>query len=401
LVTTDIFSDDARRNPFPLYEQMRRHSPVFLEPRSGLWMLFDYESVKRALSDQEAFSSNPMTANHPAPPWIIFMDPPRHTKLRALIARAFTPRVVGNLETRIRQLSRELLDAQVERGGMDLAADYAVPLPMKVIAELIGIPIADWARFRHWSDVILRLSYVVRGLSDPEEAKAAAAEVAVVMGEIKQYVPALIEQRKAKPQEDLLTGLALAEVDGERLSEEEILGFFQLLVVAGQETTANLINNAILCFLDHPDQFAQIRSQPELLPAAIEEALRYRSPIQWTFRATKCAVEMHGQVIPKNKLLIANMGSANRDGRQFPEPDRFDIKRDPNPHLAFGHGIHFCLGAPLARMEARIALTELMQRLRGLSLASDKPWPPRKALHVHGPTHLPVKFEADKRLVPA
>jgi cytochrome P450 len=189
----NLFSDEMRRNPFPIYDQMRNQAPVFHDPRSDLWMIFDYDGVKRALSDQEAFSSNPVTASHAAPPWIIFMDPPRHTKLRALVSRAFTPRVVANLEPRIRELSRQLLDAAIDRGEMDLATEYAVPLPMKVIAELIGIPIADWARFRQWSDVILKLSYVVRGISDPAQAAAAANEVAVVMAEIKTYLPALIK----------------------------------------------------------------------------------------------------------------------------------------------------------------------------------------------------------------
>ena len=390
----NLFSDEIRRNPFVFYEQMRCQAPVFHEPRSDLWMLFDYESVKRALNDQESFSSNPMTANHPAPQWIIFMDPPRHTKLRALISKAFTPRVIANLEPRIKELSRELLDEQAPRGEMDLATQYAVPLPMKVIAELIGIPIGDWARFRHWSDVILKLSYVVRGISDPEEAAKIGAEISPVMAEIKTYLPALIEQKKTQPKEDLLTGLALAEVDGERLSEEEIIGFFQLLIVAGQETTANLINNAMLCFLEHPAEFEKLRQSPGLLPGAIEEALRYRSPIQWTFRSTRTDVEMHEQVIPKGKLLLAVMGSANRDPKTFHDPDRFDMTRDPNPHVAFGHGLHFCIGAALARMEARIALTDLMARFQRIELASDRPWEPRKALHVHGPSSLPIRFEA-------
>jgi cytochrome P450 len=388
-----LFSDEMRREPFPLYAQMRRNSPTFHEPNSGLWMIFDYDGVKRALNDQDAFSSNPMTANHPAPTWIIFMDPPRHTRLRALIAKAFTPKVVANLEPRIKELSRSLLDQNAGAGEMDLAKQYAVPLPMKVIAELIGIPAADWERFRHWSDVILKLSYIVRGISDPQDAAKIGAEVSAVMAEIKDYLPALIEEKKAQRKEDLLTGLALAEVDGERLSEEEIGGFFQLLIVAGQETTANLINNAILCFLQHPAEFSKVQKAPQLLAPAIEEALRYRSPIQWTFRSTRRDVELGGKLIPKGKLLLAVMGSANRDPAQFPDPDRFDVTRDPNPHLAFGHGLHFCLGAPLARMEARIALTDLMSRLKNLRLATDEPWEPRKALHVHGPSSLRVKFD--------
>jgi cytochrome P450 len=388
-----LFSDEMRREPFPLYAQMRQRSPVFHDPKSDLWMIFDYQGVKRALNDQEAFSSNPMAANHPAPQWIIFMDRPRHTKLRSLVARAFTPRVVANLEPRIKALSGSLLDANVQTGEMDLAKQYAVPLPMKVIAELIGIPGSDWERFRHWSDVILKLSYTVRGISDPQDAARIGAEVALVMGEIKGYLPGLIEQKKAERNEDLLTGLALAEVDGERLTPEELIGFFQLLIVAGQETTANLINNAILCLLQNPDQFSKLRQAPQLLPLAIEEALRYRSPIQWTFRSTRRDIELGGAVIPKGKLLLAVMGSANRDAAHFRDPDLFDVARDPNPHLAFGHGLHFCIGAPLARMEARIALTDLMTRLKNLALADAGPWEPRKALHVHGPSSLRVKFD--------
>src|SRR5437899_3299556 len=390
----DLFSDEIRREPFSLYAHMREASPVFHEAKSDLWMIFDYDGVKRALNDQEFFSSNPMTANHPAPQWIIFMDPPRHMKLRALVAKAFTPKVVANLEPRIKELSRTLLEEQIDRGEMDVATQYAVPLPMKVIAELIGIPISDWERFRHWSDVILKLSYIVRGISDPQDAAKIGAEVSLTMAEIKAYLPTLVADKKAHPKEDLLTGLALAEVDGERLNEEELLGFFQLLIIAGQETTANLINNAIICLLDHPDQMALLRGSPHLLPSAIEEVLRYRSPIQWTFRATKRDVAMGRQVIPKGKLLLAVMGSANRDSSQFRDADSFDIARDPNPHLAFGHGLHFCLGAPLARMEARIALTDLLSRMTNIEFASEHPWPPRKALHVHGPGSLPIRFDA-------
>src|SRR5689334_18643869 len=225
----DLFSDDVRRNPFPIYDQLRATAPVFREPRSGLWVILDYDGVKRALGDQEAFSSDhAATAQHPVPPWLVFMDPPRHTKLRALISRAFTPRVVAGIEPRIRELSRELLAAAMARaamngGVMDLAADYAIPLPMMVIARMIGIPAHDWARFRRWSDAILRLSYTVRGISAPEESAAAAVEWRAAHEEIKAYLPELIERRHADAPEDLLIGLARAEVDGQRLTREEMV----------------------------------------------------------------------------------------------------------------------------------------------------------------------------------
>ena len=395
----NLFSDDLRRNPYPLYEQLRGASPVLEEPRSGLWMIFDYEGVKRALNDYAVFSSCASTvANHSTPQWLLFFDPPYHTKLRGIISKTFTPKAIANLESRIRELSRELLDKTVERGQMDLAQEYSVPLPMMVIAGMIGIPIEDWARFKRWSDGILKLSYAVRGISPAEQAMAASNEFTAVHEEMKAYMPELIEQRRSAPKDDLLSRLVAAEVDGEGLSEKEMLGFLQLLIVGGQETTTNLINNAILCFVENPDQLGRLRKAPEFLPIAIEEVLRYRSPIQFVFRATKQEVEMHGQVIPSGKLVLIMLGSANRDPRQFRDPNQFDISRDPNPHLAFGHGIHFCLGAVLSRLEARIALSDILQRVRGIELASNQPWEPRKALHVHGPTRLPIRFEVGSRV---
>jgi len=384
---TDIFSDEMRRDPYPMYERMRSDSPVLrVPPPFDAWLIFDYEGVKRALSEPDLFSSRV-----PAPPnWFTFFDPPRHTKLRALIMRAFSPRVVANLEPLIVELSRRLLDDAIERGQMDLAADYSVPLPMKVIARMIGIPGADWSRFKGWSDAILKLSYARSGGPDAQEARA---QFTAVTAEMSDYLAAMIAQRRAAPADDLLTRLVEAEVDGDRLTHQEILGFFQLLVVGGQETTTNLINNAVLCFVEVPDSLARLRERMDLLASAIEEVLRYRSPVQWLMRTPTRDVELHGQVIPAGKLVLAMIGSANRDPRQFSDPGRFDITRHPNPHLAFGYGIHFCLRAALSRMEARIALTELLGRLKGLELASDEPWQPRKALHVHGPTRLPIRFQ--------
>lgn len=390
----DIFSDDARRNPFPLYQQLRTACPVLHEPRSGVWLLSDYESVRRALDDSDTFASDTgSTGAHPAPAWLVFTDPPRHTKLRNIISKAFTPRMIAAWEPRIRELSRELLDRSVVRGEMDLAADYSVPLPMRIIAEMFGIPAADWPRYTRWSAAILKLSHTVRGMSPGQEsAQAAGGDFYAVTAEMRDYLPHLIEQRRTDPKDDLLSRLLAAEVDGERLSPDDLLRFFQLLIVGGQETTTNLINNAILCLFDNRDELARLRGQPELLPSAIEEVLRYRSPFQLVFRGTRREVEMHGQVIPAGQLLFLMLGSANRDPKQFQDPDRFDIMREPNSHLAFGHGIHFCLGAPLSRLEARIALTDILQRLPNLEPASDEPWQPRPALHVHGPARLPVRF---------
>ncbi|HEV3200968.1 MAG TPA: cytochrome P450, partial [Bryobacteraceae bacterium] len=374
---TDLFSDDIRRNPYPLYDQLRTTSPVLrVPPPFDAWMIFEYDSVNWALNDHETFSSRV-----PAPQWFIFFDPPAHTKLRALISRAFTPRMVANLEPRIRELSRHLLDRTAGHGEMDLATDFSVPLAMQVIAGMIGIPIADWPLYKQWSDIIMRLSY---SRSGGEEAERSRRDFTAVTAEIDAYLGDMIQQRRKTPQDDLLTRLIEAEVDGERLSQQEILGFFQLLVVAGQETTANLINNAMLCLIEHPRELARLRVEPALLPSAIEEVLRYRSPLQWIMRTPRRDVELRGQAIPAGKLVLPVIGSANRDPRQFPEAGRFDIGRDPNPHLAFGHGIHFCLGAALSRMEAKVALSDLLERFRNIQLA-DGSWEPRQALNVLGP----------------
>lgn len=392
----NLFSDDMRRNPYPVYDQMRSGSPVFHLAPFDLWMIFDFEGVKRALLDHSAFSSDLSHSPGNGNPgeWFIFFDPPRHTKLRALISKAFSPRVVADLEPRIRELSRQLLDQTVERGEMDLAADFAVPLPMLVIAEMLGVPGAEWPRYKRWSDTILKIANT---FSKDEEAARTIAEYRAVTAEMRGFLPELIAQRQASHQDDLLTRLVEAQVDGERLTQEEILGFVQLLLVGGQETTANLINNAALCFIENPDQLAHLREAPDLLPSAIEEVLRYRSPVQWMPRATSHEVDIHGQVIPAGKLVLAMIGAANRDPVQFRDAGRFDITRNPNPHLAFGHGLHFCMGAPLARLEARIALADFLERIQEFELASDEPWEPRKALHVHGPSRLPIRFRPGPR----
>ncbi|KYF52445.1 cytochrome, partial [Sorangium cellulosum] len=350
----NLFSEEMRRNPYPLYDQIRSSTPVLHHPPSGAWLIFDHDGVKRALHDHEAFGSAVSPPGNRTSEWLVFSDPPRHTKLRALLSRAFTPRAVAELEPRIRRLSQELLDRTIGRGAMDLVEDYAVPLPLLVIAEMLGAPTEDQPRFKRWSDVILDLSTTV---SSSAEAARAIGAFTSVSAEMQGYLRGLVAQRRAAPRDDLLTRLVEAEVDGARLNEDEILGFFQLLLVAGHETTTNLISNAVLCLLEHPTELARLRGEPQLLPSAIEEVLRYRSPVQTMFRVTRRDVAMHGEVIPAGEPALVMIGSANRDPKQFRDPGRFDIARDPGPHVAFGHGIHFCLGAPLARLEARVALS--------------------------------------------
>jgi cytochrome P450 len=301
--------------------------------------------------------------------------------------------VIAALEPRIHALVHELVDAAVARGQqMDVATDLAAPLPLRVIADMIGIPFADRARFHRWSDAILGLSDTIGGGAGAERAviayRAASAEM-------KAYLAKAMPRRREHPADDLLSRLATAEVDGDRLSDDEILGFFQLLLVAGSETTTNLIGNAVLCFAEHPDVPARLRTTPELLPSVIEEVLRYRSPVQAMFRRTTHPIELHGQSVPADQLVLAMIGSANRDPAQFAGADRFEPTRDPNPHIAFGHGVHFCLGAPLARLEGRIAISHLLERVPRFEL--DGEWEPRKAFHIHGPTRLPIRVVTEDR----
>jgi cytochrome P450 len=388
----NFFSDDFRRNPFPAYDQLRAASPVLHVPNPDLWMIFDYDGVKQAMTDHEAFSSNPSKASSPAPRWLVFFDPPRHTKLRSLIMRAFTPRMVANLEPRIQEISHELIDRALENGETDIVGEFAEPLPMMVIAGMLGIPSGEWRRFRRWSDVIVTSS----SLAIPGGAQwaATAADMALVTAEMKDSLKEWIGERRAAPKDDLLTALIQAEVDGERLSEEDLFGFLQLLLIAGTETTANLLANAILCFIEHPAQLARLRQTPELLPLGIEEVLRYRSPLQWMLRFTARDVEIGGYSLPAGKRVLTMIGSANRDPKHFAHPGSVDIARNPNPHLAFGHGIHFCIGAPLSRLESRVALSVFLGRIASFELSGGRPWAPCKALHLHGPARLPMVLSA-------
>jgi len=388
-----FFSDDMRRNPYPIFEQMRAASPVFHYPVADLWMIFDYEGVKRALTDHAAFSSLVPTGAYTSK-WFIFLDPPRHTELRALVTKAFRPNAVSILEPRIRELTKNLLDAKLGEDEMDITEDLAAPLPMMVISEMMGADAHDWRRFKRWADGLLGLAHAVEANDQANDAVIKFTSVSV---EMDAYLTDLIGARKSRPQDDLITRLLEAEVNGGRLSHEDLLGFFQLLLIAGSETTTNLIGNAILCFLDHPAELKKLRANPALLTSAIEEVLRYRSPVQAVFRMTTRDIELPGGKIPSGHLVLPMIGSANRDPKHFESADQFDINRDPNHHIAFGHGGHFCLGAALARLEARIALGDFLTRIEDFSYASSAPWAPRKPFHVHGPESLKICFQAEKR----
>lgn len=384
-----LFSPETRRDPYPWYEQMRAAAPVFCDPHTGTWLLFDYASVRAAMNDPHTFSSRVVPPGGGSPDWLVFNDPPRHSMLRAAVMRAFTPRAISALEPRIREISASLLAEVAGKETIDLVAEYATPLPIMVIAEMMGIPSVDRERFASWSQVIVNLSYSMMGGA---AAQRTTMEFFAVRPEMHAYVMALVAERRTKPGRDLLSTIVHSDIDGQQLTEEDVFGFFLLLLSAATETTTNLIANAVVSLLDHPDQLQLLRNQRELIPAAIEEVVRYRSPGQVMFRQTKCDVEMHGRTIPANSFVLVMVGSANRDAEHIPDANRFDITRNPNPHIAFGHGIHFCLGAALARLEGRVALEHLLDEIRDIQLADDSPWEPRQALHVHGPARLSIRI---------
>ncbi|MET1084603.1 MAG: cytochrome P450 [Burkholderiales bacterium] len=346
-----------------------------------IWQVFGYAEVERILSDPRAFSSD-FSAIMPAQrDFDLFargnfvrMDPPRHRKLRGLISQAFTPRMIHGLAHRIAELTVELLDKLGGADRFDLVDGLAHPLPVIVIAELLGIPVADRTIFRHWADTLFSQNEQTSEIKlDEATLKALFDAVAPTMREMNGYLLAHIQDRRARPANDLMTELVNAEVDGERLDDQEIVGFVGLLLIAGHITTTALLGNAIITLDEHPDTAAELRADPARLPAAIEEVLRCRPPFPRLARRAATDVDLDGHTIGANQVIVLWVASANRDGAQFPDPDRFDIHRTPNPHLAFGHGIHFCLGAPLARLESKIALGILLERYRRIAVGGDEP----------------------------
>ena len=395
----------VRRNPYPVFSVMRRFQPVAHIKRYGLWVVFKYEDAKRVLTDHATFSSDfsnipgALASQREIAHNIITSDPPMHTKLRGLVTRAFTARTVGNLEPRIAALTHEMLDAVSESGQMDLVDDLAYPLPVVVISEMLGIPAEDRAQFRVWSDELVRSADDLFG--DRKKMGPPADEAAgtpLVMQGMGPYLHEIIEDRRRHPREDLISGLIAAEVDGEQLTEAELMSFCSLLLVAGNVTTTNLIANTILTVLEHPNELARLQAEPDRLPAAIEEVLRYRSPVQFMFRIAKRPVELSGHTIEPGNVVLAIIGSANRDEAKFPQANRFIVDREANQHIAFGQGIHYCLGAPLARLEGRVALSIMLSRLHDLRRATAGPLPPGDALILHGVRHLPLRFKPTARV---
>ncbi len=374
--------------PFPWYRAMRATAPVAYDERSDTWHVFRYEDVQRVLSKHAVFSSEfgrqPGQEPHPAiQASLVSTDPPRHRQLRMIVSRAFTPRAVDALAPRITQIVDDLLDKVVEAGEMDLIWDFAHPLPVIVIAELLGIPVEERDQFKRWSNAVI---------TGPTGASASSSGPAEAHRELAQHFSRLIEERRRQPKDDLLSDLLAARIEGQHLEWNALVGFCVFLLLAGTETTTNVIGNAMLCLDEAPETLAELRRDPSLLPDAIEEVLRYRSPVQSVFRTVTRDTTIGDKELRAGQRVFAWVGSANRDELAFEDAERFDIRRAPNRHLAFGQGIHFCLGAPLARLETRIALTALLERLPDLRRASGAPLVRIASAMVYGVTSLPVTF---------
>jgi len=466
---------EQRLSPFKFYSAMRHLNPVVYDEANNVWGVFRYGDVQSILGDYVTFSSANNTFSRSLRPGLLQSDPPYHRILRGVIASAFTPMIVAKLEPHIHKIANETLDGIIEKGRMDLIDDFAYPLPVTIIAELLGVPIKDRELFHKWADMlhyalnseVLRSSTERTGISNERDP---TKNIARIQEEMDAYFNAIIEKRTQTPLEDLISNLIRAQADGRHLSREEILTFCRVLLVAGHVTTFNLIGNTILSLLQNPQEFELLQENHSLIGSAIEETLRYRSPVQAVNRIVTKDVKLGGQqiqsgqriiawigsaisllhnpqefkllqenhsligsaieetlryrspvqavnrIVTKNvklggqqiqsgQRIIAWIGSANHDESIFPDPERFDISRNGRqPNLGFGHGIHFCLGAPLARLEGQVVLRIILQRLQGLTLDGDgDKLQPIQSVFFHGVAHLPLRFQAGvhvKRKIP-
>ncbi|MDT7579136.1 MAG: vitamin 1,25-hydroxylase [Pseudonocardiales bacterium] len=390
--TGELFGDAFWRDPYPTFALLRAEAPVRrVDLADGpVWLVTRYDDVRAALGDPR-LSKNwryllPPEARATAPgdqdPMMLLRDPPDHTRLRTLVSRSFTARRIAALRPRVAEIAAELLDAVPVDAPFDLMAHYAFPLPVQVICELLGVPLADRDRFGAWSRVLI-------DQSSPADAQDADTQ-------LHAYLAELIARKRAEPDDALLSALArVADESGDRLSELELVAMATLLLIAGHETTTNLVGNAVLALLTHPDQLALLRARPELMPRAVEEFLRFDGPV-WnaTYRFTTEDVEIGGVTIPAASAVQLTLGSANRDDARFPDAAELRIDRDAGGHVAFGHGIHFCLGAPLARIEGDVALSALLTRFPTLQLAADPAELVfRRSTLVRGLQALPVRAE--------
>jgi cytochrome P450 len=397
-VSYDPFSLETRPNPYPYYAELRKRAPVHRLEGPGFYMVSRYRDVLSVLKQPEVFSSRAMQrmmmsgmgagiqnlnagegldpkalellsslsqslgfdpVEMMTTPSVIASDPPAHERLRGIVNRGFTPRRIAALEARVRRIAGDALDRMLEKDEFDLVADFTIPLPVTVIAELLGVESERFADFKRWSDTLISGS----------TGSASGTQPALLLATFKEfnaYFMEQIERRRRDPKDDLISTLIAAEEGQAALTPIETLMFTVLLLVAGNETTTNLMGNTMLALLDEPEQLARVQSDRSRVPALVEEGLRFDGPVQMLFREAAQDVELAGTPIPKGSVVVPIFASANRDEAQFPEPDHFDVDRDTRGHLAFGFGVHFCLGASLARLEARVGFEELFGRVSQL-----------------------------------
>jgi cytochrome P450 PksS len=406
IASPDLASPTFKANPHPFYAHLRDESPVWrttLRDKRTAWLVTRYEDVSGLLKDGR-FAKDPLNAQDPEQraraPWVpgflkpleqnmLDLDDPNHRRLRTLVSKAFTPRLIERLRGRVEGICQELLDAMEREDGVDLVRDYALPLPATVIAELLGIPAGDHRKFHRWSNRILSLS---SGRDVWFALPAAAAFV--------RYLRKMSERRRVSPEDDLISALVQAEEAGDKLSQDELLAMSFLLLVAGHETTVNLIASGTLALMENPAQLEKLKGDPTLVKPAVEEMLRYTSPVEIaTERYAREDLEVAGTRIPRGELTLGVLASANRDERFFDQPEVLDLAREPNRHLAFGRGgVHHCLGAPLARMEGQIAFTALLRRFPDLHLGTTPEslrW--RRGLFLRGLEKLPIELGSSSR----
>ena len=392
-VAYNPLSRQTAQDPYPVYAALRERDPVHRSALMNAWMFARHADIDTILRDHRRFSNDPrkgtlssrQRAGLPADEefTMLFLDPPDHKRLRALVNKAFTPKAVNALEPHIRSLLGSLLDEIDDPAGFDLMQAVAQPLPVIVIAEMLGVPPEDRAQFKIWSDQ--RARTLEPSIDARERALAEAANKS-----LNNYFRPIIEERRAAPQDDIVSALAQAEEEGDRLTELEMLNMLRLLLIAGNETTTNLIGNGVLALLRHPDQLQRLRDDPSLIPLAVDELLRFDSPVQTDFRRALEDCEVNGFPLKKRDNIVLLLGAANRDPDVFDEPDRLDVGRGDRSHLSFGRGIHHCIGAPLARLEGRVVLEMLLERFSQISLRDRQPRF-RNSIVLRGLESLPVR----------
>jgi cytochrome P450 len=399
ITLSDVLAQETKRNPAAFFAQFRGQEPlVYITDFVGTgdaWVATNYDDVLAILKDPRFLRSIPKVGEsfiqsnstmRKAFAWrqdMLTTDPPDHTRLRGLVSKAFTPRMIEQLQPRIQQITNALLDVVQPLGQMDLINDFAYPLPITVISEMLGIPTADQPRFRVWTQALLDVS----AKSEQDTTTISAMEAFI------DYIKALIVEKQKHPGDDVTISLVQAEEQGDCLSETELISTIFLLIVAGHETTVNLIGNGTLALLEHPEQLYSLQQDLSSIPSAIEELLRYTPPVTITTRWAREDILLHGKIIRKGQQVVVSLIGANTDARQYTRPEDLDITRQINRHVSFGKGIHYCLGAPLARLEGQIAFSTLLQRLPALRLASDPEqlvW--NRAFGLRGLVSLPVLF---------